>query len=126
MKSIETCTAEIFLYDTSIVWQKYKKGIEIGAEDIRKNTSASLKLTGGKRHSAILDTRDKDVSITNAALKLGASKAVTKDRFATAHLTTSLSGKLFGNLFMKFFKPKIKNKMFTDEKEAIAWLKTFS
>ncbi len=126
MEKIQTRTAEISLYGKDMVWEDFKPGVEIDAEDIRMNIAASLKLTNGRRHTAVLDTRGKHMTITQAAMKLGASAEVTKDRIATAHLTDSISRNIFGNLFVKFFMPKIHNRMFSDEKEAIKWLKGFS
>ena len=126
MEKIKTRTAEISLYTKDIVWEVFIQGVEIDAVDIRENIAASLKLTNGRRHSALLDARGKHLTITQAAMKLGASVEVTKDRIATAHLTDSISRNIFGNLFVKFFMPKIHNRMFSNEKEAIAWLKGFS
>ena len=126
MEKIETRTALIFLHEEGIVWEDFKEDVEIDISDITENIAASLKLTNGKPHAAVLDTRNKSVTITNAAMKFGASKEVTKDRLATAHLTNSLAGELLGNFFMKFFKPKIRNRMFSDEKSALAWLQGIS
>ena len=126
MDRIETRTAYISLHERNMVWLDFKKQIEIDANDIRENIAASLKLTQGLRHTAVLDTRGKDVSITNKAMAFGASREATRHRIATAHVTNSLSGRLFGNFFMKFFRPKIHNRMFTNDKEAVKWLRTFS
>ena len=126
MEKIQTRTAVISLYAKDMVWEDFKKDIQIDAADIRENIAASLKLTNGKRHTAVLDSRGRNMTITNAAMKLGASAEVTKDRIATAHLTESISRNILGNLFIKFFKPKIQNRMFSNEKEALAWLRTFS
>ena len=126
MTKIETRTSVIFLFEKGIIWEDLKSNVEIGVPDIQENILASLTLTNGKRHSAVLDARDKEISITNDAMRYGASKAVSQDRVATAHLTNSIGGKLVGNFFMKFFKPNLHNRMFSDEKEAIAWLRSFS
>jgi hypothetical protein len=123
MDEIETRTAFITLHEPAIVWLNYKTGVEIDKNDIQENIQASLILTKGKIHGAILDTRGKDVSITNAAMKYGASTTVLQHRVATAYLSTSLSGKLFGDFFMKFYKPKINNRLFTDKIEAVKWLR---
>ena len=126
MEKIETRTAIITVHEKNIVWEDFKLNRVIDASDIRENIAASLKLTEGKRHAAVLDTRGKNLSITDEAMKYGASNSVARDRIATAHLTNSLSGRIMGNFFMKFFKPKINNRMFSDEKEALAWLRAFS
>ena len=126
MEKIETRTAVITLFKPLIVWESFKRGVKIDVEDIHENIAASLKLTEGKRHAAVLDTRDKEVSITQKALRYGASVEVTKYRIATAHLTTSMAGVVFGNYFMKFFNPKINNRMFSDDKEAVKWLCEFA
>ena len=126
MDKIITRTAEISLYEKNIVWEDFKQGIQIDADDIRENIAASLKLTEGRKHSAVLDARGRGLTITNKAMSLGASAEVTKDRFATAHLTNSVARNIIGNFFIKFFKPRIQNRMFSDEKEAIGWLRSVS
>lgn len=126
MEKIETRTAVISLYEKNLVWEDFKMNRVIDVSDIRENIAASLKLTNGARHLAVLDTRGKNLSITDEALKYGASRSVTRDRIATAHLTTSLAGRVIANFFNKFFRPKIHNRMFVDEKDALKWLRSFS
>jgi len=126
MKKTETRIAFISLLGENMVLEEMKKGVVIEESDIRENTKAALTLTRGERFTALLDTRGKNVTITNKAMKYGASSKITKERIATAHLTNSISGRLFANLFMKFFKPQIHNRMFADKKEAIKWLKKFT
>jgi hypothetical protein len=123
MEKIETRTAVISRYRENILWQDFKPNVEIDVADIKENISACIQLVNGRKHSAVLDVRGKDVSITQKAMKYGASKEVTKYRIATAHLTSSISDRLIGNFFIKFFRPKINNKMFSNEKQAIEWLK---
>lgn len=125
MEKIKTRTAEISLIEPRIVRVKFDEGIQIDAPDIFENIEASLKLTSGKRHAAVLDARS-NVSITDEAMKFGASQKALEHRIATALLTRSLSVRLFGNLFNNFFRPKIQNKIFSDEKDALKWLKSFS
>lgn len=126
MDKIETRTAMISLCEKNIVWEDFKMNRVVDVSDIRENIAASLKLTRGVRHLAVLDTRGKNLSITDEAMKYGASRSVARDRIATAHLTNSLAGRVIGNFFVKFFRPKIHNRMFVDEKEALKWLRSFS
>jgi hypothetical protein len=44
---------------------------------------------------------------------------------ADAFMINSIAMKLISNFYLKFNKPERPTRMFTDEKEAIAWLKTF-
>ena len=125
MEDIETRTAFITSPESHIIWLNYKLGVELTVEDIRENLEASLKLTQGKVHGAVLDTREKDVRITTEAMKYGASKEVTKYRLATAYLSTSLTGKLFGDFVLDHYRPKINHRVFTDDKEAMEWLRGF-
>ncbi len=126
MEKIETRIAFIWLHEKNMVWEDIKRNAEITEDDIRENTAAALKLTGGARYTAVLDARGKDATLTDGAMKYGASQGVIKHRIATAHVTTSLSGRLIGNFFMKFFKPKINNRMFANPEDAVKWLRTFS
>jgi hypothetical protein len=44
---------------------------------------------------------------------------------ADAYITATLGHKLIGSIYLKFNKPERPTKLFTNEKEAIEWLKTF-
>jgi hypothetical protein len=44
---------------------------------------------------------------------------------ADAFIVGSMAFQLIANFYLKFNKPERPTKMFSDEKEAIAWLKTF-
>lgn len=125
MAMIRTRIAEVSLIEQGIVRVKFDEDAEIGIDDIQRSIEASLKLTGGKKHAALLDART-NVSITQGAMKYGASAKVLQHRTATAMLTERLSVRIFGNFFNGFFRPKIRNRIFSNEAEAIEWLRSFS
>ena len=125
MSKIETRTAFIWLYETNVIWTDHKNDVEIDEKDMYENLQASLGLTNGHSHVVVLDTRDKNVSITHEAMRYGASAEMAKYRMATALITNSISERLFGNFFMKFFKHKLQNRIFAVANEALAWLRTF-
>ena len=121
MKILETRTAKIELVEEGIVRLRFKRDIELDKADIDDNIKASVQLTGG-RHCAILEVTG-SAGITDKALKFAGSKQNAKYRLANALFIRSISVKLLWNFFSYFFKPTVQNRIFTNEKEAIKWLR---
>ncbi len=119
--NIETTVAKVFLRENDIVVVKYKPDAEVGLEEMRAIHEAERKLTSDKKHLALLDARG-FVNVSDEARKFGASAEPTKYRTAAALLVDSLAVRILGNFYLNFNKPKVRTKMFSDEKKAIDWL----
>jgi hypothetical protein len=124
MNKIDTRTAEISLVERGIVRVKFRSDIILGKNDIIENVQASVKLSGGK-HCAILET-SKNASINDEALRFAESPQNAQYRVANALILKSGSLKLLWHFFNSFFKPKVNNAVFVNEKKAIEWLRSFS
>ena len=122
MEKVVTRTAEISLIEDGIIKVKYHADADVDIKDMQMNIDESMKLTGGKSHTALLDARG-FVTMSEKALKYGATEEMLMYRTATALLTDSLAVRLTGNFFNIFLKPKLKSKIFTNEKDAIQWLR---
>ena len=121
---IETSTAEVFLKDKVVV-VKYKADANVALEDVLAIHEAEKKLTSEKKHLTLLDARD-FITVSDAALKFGASAKPAKYRAAAAVLVNTLGMRMLGNMYLIFNKPKVPKKMFSDEKKAMDWLNGFS
>lgn len=60
-----------------------------------------------------------------ASRTFNGSTEVTKHCSAIAMLSTSLAQKMLANFFMRIIKPPVPTKSFSDEKEALDWLRQF-
>jgi hypothetical protein len=65
----------------------------------------------------------KYTNVSPEARELAANKELSKNRTSLAFVTDSLAHKLVVNFFIKFNRPSTPTKLFTDEEEAIRWLK---
>ncbi|MBI3503113.1 MAG: hypothetical protein HY063_15105 [Bacteroidetes bacterium] len=119
---IETSTAEVFLKEENLIVVKYKPDAKVEMKDMLAIHTAEKKLSG-KKHLALLDARG-FISVSEEARKFGASETPKQYRAAAALLVDSLGVKMLGNFYLRFNKPKVPTKMFSNEKKAIAWLKS--
>lgn len=100
-------------------------GEYIEKEDVDQIREANLKLSGGKPFMVLLDTSQGHAPASPEANKLMASKEYGIGRKAIAIVAPSLAAKLLSNFFIRFNKPHTPTRVFTDEAEAIEWLRNF-
>jgi len=86
--------------------------------------SAILKASKGKKRPFLSDVR-KFKSADRESREYFASKEVANAISAMAVLIGSPVGRIMGNFFLNFNKPKYPVKLFTSESAAIEWLKGF-
>jgi hypothetical protein len=77
-----------------------------------------------KHFPTFIDAR-KVQSITKEARDYFASEEGSQNIIASALLIDSVVGKFMGNFFLQISKPKIPLRLFTNEAEALRWLKQF-
>jgi hypothetical protein len=122
MKEAYTTTAGITLQDDGIVRILVKEGASIQLADVENHFRVIERLSEGKKVLVLIDARV-HYSMSAEARDYSAIYAPTS-RLATAFITKSAAGKHIANLYMNFNRPSIPTRVFTDEAEAIAWLKT--
>lgn len=90
--------------------------------DAHENDRAVASLTGNRRLPMLLDTRasrglDRDARVYYVRPEAAQSLA------ALAMLIDSQIGRIFGNFFMSVNQPPFPLRLFTNESDALAWLK---
>lgn len=123
-KTIETATAHISLIEANIVKIQFKQDVEVDLEDVKQNHEASQVLAGGNKHLVLLDVRGYAIGSDKAKV-FSASKHPASYRIAVATLVSSLAARLRGNAYIRFNKPKVPTRLFSQEQKAIEWLKEF-
>ncbi|HQX44924.1 MAG: hypothetical protein Q7W45_16770 [Bacteroidota bacterium] len=119
-----TRTAKIFVDEFNILHVKILGGVIIDKEDAADNFLVARHLTGGKRFLKLVDSRK------NYRIKKDARLFVERQNNSDIHIAKAiLVGTLISKYLMEFFispeSPKFPQKIFTSEKKAIEWLKTF-
>lgn len=99
-------------------------GAELTLEDIQTGITSLSKITQGKRVPRLSDIRNIK-SMTREARVYSAGEEPTRLTTALGVITHSPLSKMIGNLFMGLNKPTYPTRLFTDESQAIAWLKQF-
>lgn len=122
---IETSTAQISLLQGNIVKMQFKQDIEVGIEDIRQNHKAAQKISKRKKHLVLLDARG-FMTGSDKAKAFCASQSPLTYRIAVAVLVDSLAVRLRCNAFIQFNKPKVPTRVFSEEQQAMDWLKEFA
>ena len=97
-----------------------KSSIDI--ETLKKMTEIGDTWNGDKLCANLVDLRD--VFFIDSKTRAYAAEQYREHVAGQAILIESRISSSFANLFLKFSKPKVPTKLFTDEQEAIKWLKT--
>ena len=95
---------------------------DVEVHDIEEIHKANQKLCEGNKYS-LLVIIGKYSTVSPEARELSANKELSKNRISLAFVSNSLAAKLMVNFFIKFNRPNTPTKLFTDEGEAIRWLK---
>ena len=99
-------------------------GVIVDAEDSLDNLLVVRQLTKNKSCVKLIDIRA-GFKLEEKAKKLLDSNDAQKKTNARAVLTSSNIKKITLNFFLKYNSNLIPTKFFTDEKQAIEWLKTY-
>ena len=110
------------LGDDGILRVKIKEDCSVDIDDIQLFYEAYERLTEGKIVPWLL-VASTEYSISRDAQEFGASQS--HRRLGMAIVTESTWNKLLINTYSRIIRPKSPLLVFTDEAEAIAWLKLF-
>ena len=113
---------EIFVLSSNIFKLKPKENVELVVQDAIEIRNIFFKLANGSKWAVLVDGAN-FFTTTAEFRSLSASAAYTDLRVALAIVTNSMATKIIGNFFIKVNKPASHTKLFSNEKEALAWLK---
>ncbi|MCB0409645.1 MAG: hypothetical protein KDD29_05465 [Flavobacteriales bacterium] len=109
--------------DDGVVRTKVKPDSEVVLEDAKENSIAVNSFSGTK-YSMLVDTREIK-SITKEARNHFSMNNRESKVVAFAMLIKSPLSKVIANFFLGLNKPRVPVKIFTNEKKAIDWCKTY-
>ncbi len=90
-------------------------------DDVKENVKAFGELTGNKK-APVLIIGGSFSSLDDQTREFMATEESLKYSKAEAFLITSLAQKILINFYIKFNKPLVPTRVFTDKEEAIEWL----
>lgn len=112
----------MYWMEEEIVRVMYKNNVLIGADAAREVIALRRKSFPGD-HPYLVYLYTSMQCITPEARKLFASKDACEGVTRGALLVKSFINKILGNTYLNIDRPLVPTKMFTDEKEAITWLR---
>ena len=90
-------------------------------DTVKEMTRVGDEWNGNKLCANLIDIRD--LLFTDSKAREYGAKQYREHVAGQAILTDSRISNSFANLFLKFSKPKLPTRLFTNEEEAILWLK---
>ena len=122
MKSFETRSYLMHIYDDLLIVFKIKKNKTLLATDVWTSRDQSVDHIPGKKFLVLLEG-DEQAAISGDARRAGASAEYAKHVAALAIYSPKSYEKVMGSLFLKINKPVVPIRFFDDRDEAIAWLR---
>lgn len=121
--TVKTKSANLTYVDKGIVKAFINEGCTLDQSLAIENFIAVDKLLEGRKYACIIDERADYVTETEDAFEFNTSEKVTKTRVASAYLIKSPLKKIVNNIKLKLSKSESCVKFFTDEQEAMDWIK---
>lgn len=121
---IQTSGGTVILRPDGIIRIEIGKIDEISLKNVNEFIEAIRLLGEGKAYCNLIIFED-FVQVDHEARKYTASEEANIYTTAEALVIKSTPLKLVGNFYIKFNKPSRPTKIFTNEDDAVKWLKTF-
>jgi len=112
---------ELIKRDDQIYIYKALPKSSIDIETVKAMTLTGDEWNGNKLCANLIDIRE--VAFIDSKARTYGAEQYRSYVAGQAILIESRISSYFANLFLKFSKPKVPTKLFTDENEAISWLK---
>lgn len=122
VRSLESSTSRYEQRADGVVFQRLQVTRAQTLADARENTATFDRLVGDGNHPLIVDMRGAS-ALERGVREYYASPAANVHTSAIALLIGSSAGRVIGNFFLALQGPKIPMKMFTEEADAVAWIR---
>ncbi|MCB9136495.1 MAG: hypothetical protein H6636_13795 [Anaerolineales bacterium] len=123
-ETVITSTGKHWLDEGGVLHAIYFPAPEHTLADARASSVALMQVAQGKRRPVLVDIREVK-SVALEARKYYASEENTQIVSALVLLIESPISRMIGNFFMKLSNLPFPVSLFTDEEEALAWLRAF-
>lgn len=126
IKTSETDTVILRLYDNGILHYTYKKGAKITSVEHLKNYHALIDLLGKEKKYPLLVDAGEMTEVTADARKLIRELEPQAPIIARAMVVRRLGEELLTRFYIRINKPFVKMRIFRNYPDAIDWLKQFT
>jgi len=121
----ETRTARIGLNEEGLLVVRINDGALQSLEDAKENLALAVTETGGQRRPLLIDIRTAQPLDADARHHYSGQTLV--ERFSALALLVEASpfGRMLGNVYLRVARPGIPTQLFSDDAQAVEWLKTY-
>lgn len=120
----ETATCTYARLEPGIIVQRVRPGSKQRLEDAKENIECFNRIVQGQSHCVLVDLRAAIAATKDARDYYECDEAI-RFQTASALLVQSAAGKMIGNFFLLVTRPRTPCKMFSDEAEAVRWLRGY-
>ena len=121
MQKIELNKVFIELLTPQLILISTKDNSVLEIEDLEEMKKTNLELTKGAKYGVISETGNY-TSVSSEGRKHMTTKGIEKNKIAAAFIINSLSQRLLFNFFIRFNKPSVHTKSFSNMKHAREWI----
>jgi len=120
---VDTKTAVIHLSEDGLVIVRIRNGAYQSLEDAKTNLMTAVAATAGSRRPLLVDIRTAKPLDADARHHYSGQTLV--DAFSVLALLVDASpfGRMMGNVYLRIARPGIPTQLFSDETQAVTWLK---
>ncbi len=124
LETISVPTMHISMRSDRIIQIVPENGVQITMDNVKLQIAAIGSLGKGKRYP-VLVYGGVDTRLDSEVMNYVASEKSNPFALAEAYLITNVTHKLLAGFYLKINKPARPTRVFTKEKEALAWLYSF-
>ena len=114
--------ATFSLIEKGILRIELLKDSEIDLAESKAMQKISKQITEKKEFVALIDARN-NVTVSKESREWGSTAEAQENMLAQAIIVDSLASRLIGNFIIQFHKPIAKTRLFSDEADALDWLR---
>ncbi len=116
---------EMSLIQDNVLLIEYETGKLITVHHLYEQKKLREKLLGNRNYHSITDARDGLLNLSDEAKSyLADENQSSRSRLSDAVIVNSFAKKIEVDLYIRFNKPVVKTKVFTDLNKALCWIKS--
>jgi hypothetical protein len=109
------------LYENGIMSVLFKENFTVGLKDVEEVVAWVSEIANGRKFLNLMEG-ESNSEVDAEVRSFSASKEQNKFTIADAMVVKSISHRLLSNFYLKFNKPVMPTRLFTDKEKAIQWL----
>ncbi len=123
ISAVGTLKSMIYLLKGDIVKMVPNENIEMDEKDLEQIQKIKFEMVGDRKYAVLFVTPAMGV-MTKEGRAFASGELVNRNAVAKAIVIQNLGIRMMASFFIKFNKPVVEHRIFDNEKDAIAWLRS--